>query len=341
MVDIAKAANVSIATVSMALRGHPRISDATKERVRQICIEKGFVPDPAATALASKKLENQKKHFLGTIAVLESEKYMAGNAPCESILSNNDLAEIFQNIGYKLDAFSVGKTANEQRALNRTLQARGIRGLFIWGRNEPVHTWAFDWENFSVIVFSGSLHEHVFHNVIINAYQHVYDAVLHLYSCGYKKPAYLELSLSKMRFDAWTAGFTAAVDSVGNDPGIPVFSTPGLITKKNEKTRFVKWINRYTPDVIVSQLGDPLIEILSEENIRVPQDIGIFCLDVMPDLRHISGLIQQRHAGHQAAFDLLHGMLSRNESGLPGNPMCIQIAPRWNEGTTVLFNALE
>ncbi|MDR0416363.1 MAG: LacI family DNA-binding transcriptional regulator, partial [Propionibacteriaceae bacterium] len=51
--DVARAAGVSTATVSRALRGLPHVTDETRELVRRTAQGLGYVPSPSAAALAS------------------------------------------------------------------------------------------------------------------------------------------------------------------------------------------------------------------------------------------------------------------------------------------------
>ena len=55
--DIAREAQVSVPTVSQALAGKGRISQATKERILQVVEELSYQPDPAAQSLARRRAE--------------------------------------------------------------------------------------------------------------------------------------------------------------------------------------------------------------------------------------------------------------------------------------------
>lgn len=53
--DVAKAAGVSQPTVSRALAGHPHVSAATRERVRKVAEELGYVPQESGRVLRSRR----------------------------------------------------------------------------------------------------------------------------------------------------------------------------------------------------------------------------------------------------------------------------------------------
>ena len=55
MNDIAKKLNVSLVTVSKALRNHPDISEKTKERIKKYADELGYTPNYIARNLAAKR----------------------------------------------------------------------------------------------------------------------------------------------------------------------------------------------------------------------------------------------------------------------------------------------
>ena len=49
--DVAKVAGVHFTTVSLALRRHPSIPEATRERIRRVAERIGYAPDPVFGAL--------------------------------------------------------------------------------------------------------------------------------------------------------------------------------------------------------------------------------------------------------------------------------------------------
>lgn len=72
IVDVARAAGVSVATVSRALRGLDRVSPSTRERVRRVAYELNYLASPTATSLAS-----GQTRIIGVIVPFASRWYFA------------------------------------------------------------------------------------------------------------------------------------------------------------------------------------------------------------------------------------------------------------------------
>lgn len=84
--DVAKAAGVSTATVSRALRGLPNVDQATRDRVIQVAAELDYVVSPSASRLASGRTGSigvitpyiSRWFFATVIAGIESSLHAAG-----------------------------------------------------------------------------------------------------------------------------------------------------------------------------------------------------------------------------------------------------------------------
>lgn len=90
MRDVARATNVSVATVSYALRGEASgMTPATARRIREAAAELGYVPNAAATALA-------RGH--SRIVLVAHDETFVGDV---TERSNHELVGIFENLGYR------------------------------------------------------------------------------------------------------------------------------------------------------------------------------------------------------------------------------------------------
>ncbi|MFA5689130.1 MAG: LacI family DNA-binding transcriptional regulator [Kiritimatiellales bacterium] len=333
MKDIAELAGVSAATVSLALNNNPRISPATKQKILKICRETGYKPNPAARALAQVNTQGGKT-YLETLALLIHENTTPFLKSQHRQLWNENLQTSCSLMRYRLESFIVGKTKKEQLALSRILHTRGIRGVIIPAVFHKISDWYIDWSNFSVVSYCADHGDRFSHNVICNSYQDMYDAVIGLHDRGYQCPAYVETDETLYFLKA---GFDSAVQ-LWQKKGLCFKSlkyTTGTTLEQFEK-KFMQWFYKEKPDVLISNNANKVPEILKKHGLRIPQDIGFFCSDILPSQLHISGLLQQRDAVCRILVDTLHGMLMRHEYGQQNRPLTIQVPTIWNEGTTLL-----
>lgn len=321
---------MSVTTVSLALRNHPRISEKVRTQIKQVAEQMNYQPDPAAQALRDRSLQkNGSERFCGTLAFVMSQDYAAlrRRTPCCQEWDRM-LKECCRASGYQLDWFEVGPSIREQKSLDRVLKARGIRGLLFDGANEELHGWNLDWDHYAVVAYSSARHEHFIHDVISSSYHDTVEVVKQLHELGYQRPGYF---IPSELYDYWSIGFVAARNKFYGGLELPVVDQA---LSGDVRAAFRQWVDRYKPDVVIG-CEDTFLEELARMGLQVPQDIGFIWLDVLPGHENISGMIQQRDSAHKMMIDLLHGMLTRHEYGPPSNPMCVQVPSCWNQGVTV------
>jgi LacI family transcriptional regulator len=116
--DIARAAGVSVMTVSKALRDKPDLSAATKDRIRKLAEQMGYVPDVSA-----QNLRSGNTRILGL--VLSTSTNPVNARICMAI------EEQAYELGFDvLLAHTLNRTDREETVLRRFLSRR-VDGLFI------------------------------------------------------------------------------------------------------------------------------------------------------------------------------------------------------------------
>ena len=150
--DIARAVGVSHVTVSLALRGHARISP---QRRREICAaaeRMGYRPDPMLSSLAAYRQAKRPVSIGLDLAWLNQwrdprrlYRYHEFKAYWEGA------REAAERLGYRLEEIVINEEVTTEK-LQRLLRAREVRGILIpphaeGGLNLP----GFDWSDFSIV----------------------------------------------------------------------------------------------------------------------------------------------------------------------------------------------
>lgn len=120
--DVARAANVSIASVSRVLNGTAKVSNVMRQRVERACSELGYVPNGAARALSSRRT-----HAIGAVVpALENSGFAVAIAALQSRLEQAGYTLLVGNCGY--DPAAELRTAT-------ALLTQGIDGLVLVGKH--------------------------------------------------------------------------------------------------------------------------------------------------------------------------------------------------------------
>lgn len=188
-VDLKKLAqilNLSISTVSKALRDSYDISKATKERVVALAREMNYQPNPHASSL--------RKHKSKTIAVIIPE--IANNF---FTLAINGIESVAQEKGYHVLIYIAHEDGAKEVSFIRHLHSGRVDGVLISlssTTNNYTHLEELQKKGLPIVFFD-RVYEHLNTAcVTTDDYESAYKATQHLIDQGCKKIAHLMVSKS-------------------------------------------------------------------------------------------------------------------------------------------------
>ncbi len=144
--DVAKAAGLSTAAVSYALRGSPKVSPATRERVRALAARMGYVPDTAAIRMGSARQLPVSERGMG-MAMIEDDSQV--NRPPDHNLMRQASARAAA-MGYAPSILLLSDYPTPQ-ALERVLSARRIEAVLLGPLFRRWLAIEMDWSPYSVV----------------------------------------------------------------------------------------------------------------------------------------------------------------------------------------------
>ena len=176
--DVAVAAGVHRTTVSLALRDHPRIPAATRERIKAIAGRLGYRINPLVAALMqTRRLGRSERHV--TLAFVTNYPTRFGWRP-----KHHDRPDYFpgatrraHELGYKLEDFWLREPGMTPARFCRILAARGINGLLIARLPPDQHALDLEWNRFSCVALGMTLRSPVLHHVTENHFDTVAQAM--------------------------------------------------------------------------------------------------------------------------------------------------------------------
>jgi len=330
--DVAARAGVSVATVSMALRSHPRVSVATRMRIQELAREMGYAQDSSVARLMHylrrKRVEKAPEPLAFVTRLREEDLLRFPTFHRQFLGATRRAAEL----GYRLDFHTVDGMMNERR-LGRVLRARGVRGVVIGPQIEPEGRLDLGWEHFASVAIGYSFLWPDTDRVINDKMQSVYLAMLELRRLGYRRPGFvMEQWVDDRLRNHWTGAFLSCqFRHWPADTHVPPMVHP------SDRAALVAWFERWRPDVLIGvELAEPLRFLVEDLGVRVPEDVAFAVLDKQtegPFAGH-AGIDQHPERIGEAAIDMLSAYLMRNELGVSGHPRVVSLPGVWVDGET-------
>lgn len=282
--DIAKLAGVSISTVSRVISDSPRISDETKQRIREILKETNYVPNSTAKQLVMKSNFN--------IGFLFNSR--SNNVPLDVYFYNmiGGLQSVILSNNYELTICDFNYLAPSENLLERFVYNRKVDGIIL-------HATLVSEEVIS------KLNEISFPYVIIGHPDFDFEsswvdidntdagklACKHLLDNGYKNIAFIggskEETISLHRIEGYKKQLKKSKLSLNTQ-----YIKNGMGTDKDGYDCMKELLSLQSPPDAVICINDytafGALRAISEANIKVPHQIGIIAFDNFPLAPYVS-----------------------------------------------------
>jgi DNA-binding LacI/PurR family transcriptional regulator len=330
MRDVAREIGVTAATVSLALKNHPRISEARRREIQVTAERMGYRPNAMATSLAHHRHQSR-------IVPADCGFAWLNAWPRPEELREHEQFDAYwkgasraaDKFGFRLDEFVV----HGEMTLSRILRARNIGGILIpphAGLDVPWH--GFNWDHFSVVRFGHSGRElPPFHAVTADQAGNAYMAFMKMKERGYKRIGFAGVSEKEWR---GLAGFAQAQFDVPLKQRLPpLLHHFGEGRENLEKP--LRWIKKHRPDAILIEHGQ-FFDQLKPLGFEWPRDFGL-ATTVLPDVPLDSGIDQNPEEIGRAAVLMLLSQIRDNSRGVPRISRQVLISGTWMAGKSLPF----
>lgn len=263
--DVAREANVSMATVSRVVNGNQNVKPATRKKVLKVIEELGYRPNAVARGLASKKTT--------TVGVIIPD--ISNSTYAELARGIEDIATMYR---YNIILSNSDQNENKELQLLETMLGKQVDGI-VFMSDVISPELLFEMERSPTpIVLAGSIEETgKIASVNIDYYEAAYEAVKKLIDNGHTTIALISGPLSsKINRDYKMKGYREALEAAG------IEFRPELVVECNnsydEGMEAVRELKSYKPTayfVSNDEMSIGVIHQVEEEGFRIPEDVEI------------------------------------------------------------------
>lgn len=270
LIDIAKIVNVSVMTVSKALRDAPDVSAATRAKIKSLAAQMGYVPDSSAQGLRTKTTK-----LFGLVIPTTTNPIYA-----RIVFAIEERAH---ELGYDLlIAHTYNQPEREESCLRRLLSRR-VDGLFLtpvyrFDAGSRMYQEILNRKTPTILLGSPAPFCKNFACVEIEEQQASYNVTKHLIDLGHKKIAYFTgppaAPWAHERFEGYRRALREAKIEVDDKM---VFASGNTIEDGTKAA--LQMLNENCHPTAIQAVSDLVAigcaETLLQQGIKIPDDISI------------------------------------------------------------------
>lgn len=272
--DIAKLANCTAATVSMALNNRPGISEETYRKILQIAKDLDYRPNMVARSLVSKKSKS-----IGLIIDNFSDHFFAHLA--------EGVEKLARKKGYTVFICSIESKPDLEKMSIDMLTAKGVDGIVISTvLIDSIYFAKLDKIGLPYLFINRKPYHKDYRNnvdsVVLDNFSAGYQAVDHLYKLGHDKIAFITGNLKTSSFLERTKGAQKALADNGLklNPRMVVDCSKSYDTVSKTIAKFLRL--KEPPTAVFVEEDNMAIgarEAILADGLRIPEDVALVGFD--------------------------------------------------------------
>jgi LacI family transcriptional regulator len=279
--DIARELKISASTVSRALQNNPRISQKTRDKIRELADKMGYRPNTLAS-----DLRNKKSNTIGIVVPLINRHFFS------SVISG--VEEVAFKAGYTVVISQSNDLANKEIAIVQSMFANRVDGLIISIAMENTsfdHLKLFKKKNIPLVFFDRVVPEIEADKIVVDDYLGGYRVTQHLIDQGYQRIGHIAGPQNLMTYFDRKKGYMTALaeNGIAFDESLVVTN---LLTAADGVEAVGQFINLPNPPDAIFCGNDTTalsaMIYLREKGIRIPEDMGIVGFSNEPFSRVVS-----------------------------------------------------
>lgn len=324
--EIAQKVGVHFTTVALALRDSPKVSAATRSKVKKAAVAMGYRTNPLVSALMARQRMLRKIDIFAELAFISFCKF-----PGEYRRSHFEAAVVdgaarrAEMLGYRLEEFCLNAPGMTARRLGEILRARGTAGIFFGGSLTSHSHVAKPLHGFASVAMSYCLLRPNVHRVAHHHLLGCETAFRELRKLGKKRVGLvLTKTMDRQVNRLWSSGFLGHRHLLPTEEWVEPLYLEGL--ESEHRGDFMRWVKQEKPDAILT-MHVTLIDWLAKH-----PAITLATLDQNKEWRGFPGIDQKPHALGRCAMDLLIGQIHRNDYGPAADPQTLLLEGKWVKG---------
>lgn len=334
--DVARESGYHITTISLALREHPSIPAATRERIREIARRIGYERNPVYSALSRFRQQGRVCAPAPKIAYLENFGLGSGRERSSHLrailLGAQRQARL---LGYELEPLAVGEDDYDSRSLTQHLREHQISGIVIGSFIPGFAEIALNWDDYAVAKIHSRHTEPAATTVGNDQLREVRLAFRRLTALGYRR---IGIAVGRADEDACghrhTAGYLMEEAALPPERRVPPLLFPYNLSYPELGGMIGRWVRRHRVDVVLCNWAS-IEDLLSGEGLRVPHDVACaglcLCEDSPPNL---AGMRPRLDLVGERAVSLVVAQLKSGERGAPEFASSLYVQSVWQDGAT-------